>query len=205
MSKSVHHPAAPLRAYRFTSAGGRAAGCERYSVTQWCITELRGGGALQKRRGFATLRRLGFNWPSLGGHQMHQSTDPTTSRTLFRERRPPVLRLLPQKGQEIKRSWSRQSVHRNVYSNIIVLMDEGHHLTRPHPLYSFQLKNLRELMYMARNTDPLWSGQTSQGPQAEKYRCGERVCASQSGGFHTDDQKKQAQRTVCETQSAGVF
>lgn len=45
---------------------------------------------------------------------------------------------------------------RNVYSNIIVLMDEGHHLTRPHPLYSFQLKNLRELMYMARNTDLLW-------------------------------------------------
>ena len=31
-------------------------------------------------------------------------------------------------------------------------MDEGHHLTRPHPLYSVQLKTLRELVYRARNT-----------------------------------------------------
>ena len=40
----------------------------------------------------------------------------------------------------------------NVYSNKILLMDEGHHLTRPHPLYGVQLKKLRELVYRARNT-----------------------------------------------------
>ena len=40
----------------------------------------------------------------------------------------------------------------NVYCNKLVLMDEGHHLTRPHPFYSTQLNNLRALIYSAHNT-----------------------------------------------------
>jgi hypothetical protein len=31
-------------------------------------------------------------------------------------------------------------------------MDEGHHLTRPHPLYQEQLVNLRKMVKTTRNT-----------------------------------------------------
>ena len=67
-------PAAPLRAYRFTSAGGRAA-------------ELQDGVPI------SCIFKVGFD-----------------------------------------------AKDGNVYSNKILLMDEGHHLTRPHPLYGVQLR-----------------------------------------------------------------
>ena len=79
-------PGAPLRAYRFTSAGGRAA-------------DIEDGVPI------SGIFKVGFD-----------------------------------------------TKDGNVYSNKIVVMDEGHHLTRPHPLYSTQLRNLRSLMHSARNT-----------------------------------------------------
>ena len=76
---TVPVPAAPLRAYRFTSAGGRAAAVED-GVLIGCIF------------------KIGFD-----------------------------------------------DKDGNVYSNKVVIMDEGHHLTRPHPFYHEQLSNLRRL------------------------------------------------------------
>ena len=74
---TVHPPAAPLRAYRFTSAGGRAPEIVD-GEPRFCVF------------------KIGF--------------DPND-----------------------------------------VVMDEGHHLTRPRPLYQRQLANLRQYVYTARN------------------------------------------------------
>eukprot|EP00442_Polarella_glacialis_P017547 CAMPEP_0115086876 /NCGR_PEP_ID=MMETSP0227-20121206/22874_1 /TAXON_ID=89957 /ORGANISM="Polarella glacialis, Strain CCMP 1383" /LENGTH=809 /DNA_ID=CAMNT_0002476473 /DNA_START=82 /DNA_END=2511 /DNA_ORIENTATION=- len=82
----VHPPAAPLRAYRFTSAGGRAA--------EVVDGEPRG-----------CIFKVGFD---------HKDKNP--------------------------------------YTGKVVLMDEGHHLTRPNRLYAEQLNNLKLYVETARNS-----------------------------------------------------
>ena len=82
-------PAAPLRAYRFTSAGGRAAEIdENTGLPRGCIF------------------KIGF--------------DPETADC-------------------------------NPYSGKVVVMDEAHHLTRPHRLFKSQLENLRGYLGSAKN------------------------------------------------------
>lgn len=78
-------PGAPLRAYRFTSAGGRAA--------------------------------------SLG-----------------------------EDGRPLSAIFKIKFDGQNVYTNKVVALDEGHHLTRPHPQYDSQLAHLRDDLYNAHGT-----------------------------------------------------
>jgi hypothetical protein len=82
---NVHPPAAPLRAYRFTSAGG-------------CASQIING---EPR---SSVFKIGFDRDD-----------------------------------------------GNPYSNKIVVMDEGHHLTRPDSLYKEQLEQLRQYIQKAKN------------------------------------------------------
>jgi len=82
----VHPPAAPLRAYRFTSAGGRAAEVVD-GLPRGCIF------------------KVGFN----------------------------------PKGP-------------NPYSHKVIVMDEGHHLTRPNKIYEQQLNQLRDYVQKAKGS-----------------------------------------------------
>lgn len=82
----VHPPAAPLRAYRFTSAGGRAAEVVD-GLPRGCIF------------------KVGFN-----------PKDP------------------------------------NPYSHKVIVMDEGHHLTRPNKIYEQQLNQLRDYVQKAKGS-----------------------------------------------------
>lgn len=84
--REIHPPAAPLRAYRFTSAGGRAAELVD-GVPRGCVFKV----------GFDTATK-------------------------------------------------------NPYSGKVVVMDEGHNLTRPNRLFQGQLDNLRQYMEGATNT-----------------------------------------------------
>lgn len=85
----VHPPAAPLRAYRFTSAGGSAAEIDENSgMPRGCVF------------------KIGFN---------------------------------PEEKEY------------NPYTGKVVVMDEAHHLTRPHMMYKEQLGNLRRYLGRASN------------------------------------------------------